>query len=64
MEQAYLTEIYIPQARHLHIAWQKKILLFLIRVFSNLQFIVATHFPFVVSSIESAVIYDLEKNIM
>ncbi len=49
---------------HLHIAWQKKVLPFLVRVFPNLQFIVATHSPFVVSSIESAVIYDLEKNIM
>lgn len=49
---------------HLHIAWQKKVLPFLIKVFPNLQFIVATHSPFVVSSIESAVIYDLEKKIM
>ena len=49
---------------HLHIAWQKKVLPFLVRAFPNLQFIVATHSPFVVSSIESAVIYDLEKNIM
>ena len=48
---------------HLHISWQKKVLPFLIEVFPNLQFIVATHSPFVVSSIESAVIYDLEKNI-
>lgn len=46
---------------HLHIAWQKKVLPFLVRAFPNLQFIVATHSPFVVSSIESAVIYDLEK---
>ena len=49
---------------HLHIARQKKVLPFLVRAFPNLQFIVATHSPFVVSSIESAVIYDLEKNIM
>ena len=48
---------------HLHISWQKKVLPFLIKVFPNLQFIVATHSPFVVSSIESAVVYDLEKNI-
>lgn len=48
---------------HLHIAWQKKVLPFLINVFPNIQFIVATHSPFVVSSIESAVIYDLEKKI-
>ena len=49
---------------HLHIAWQKKVLPFLIKVFPNIQFIVATHSPFVVSSIESAMIYDLEKNIL
>lgn len=48
---------------HLHISWQKKVLPFLIKMFPNLQFIVATHSPFVVSSIESAVVYDLEKNI-
>lgn len=49
---------------HLHIAWQKKVLPFLTNVFPNIQFVVATHSPFVVSSIESAVIYDLEKNIL
>ena len=49
---------------HLHISWQRKVLPFLARVFPNLQFIVATHSPFVVSSIESAVVYDLEKNIL
>ena len=48
---------------HLHISWQKRILPFLIEVFPNLQFIVATHSPFVASSIEAAVIYDLEKHI-
>ena len=49
---------------HLHISWQRKVLPFLVKVFPNLQFIVATHSPFVVSSIESAVVYDLEKNIL
>ena len=49
---------------HLHIAWQKKVLPFLVKAFPNIQFIVATHSPFVVSSIESAVIYDLEKKVM
>lgn len=48
---------------HLHISWQKKVLPFLIKAFPNIQFIVATHSPFVVSSIESAVVYDLEKKI-
>ena len=49
--------------QHLHIAWQKRILPFLTKVFPNIQFIVATHSPFVVSSIKSAVVYDLERNI-
>lgn len=49
--------------QHLHIAWQKRILPFLVKVFPNIQFIVATHSPFVVSSIKSAVVYDLERNI-
>ena len=31
--------------------------------FPNIQFIVTTHSPFVLNSIEDAVIYDLEKNI-
>ncbi|MCM1539791.1 MAG: AAA family ATPase, partial [Blautia sp.] len=48
---------------HLHISWQKRVLPFLTKAFPNVQFIIATHSPFVVSSIESAVVYDLEKNI-
>ncbi|MBS5884472.1 MAG: AAA family ATPase [Clostridium sp.] len=48
---------------HLHIELQKKILPFLIEFFPNIQFIVTTHSPFVLNSIEDAVVYDLEKNI-
>ena len=48
---------------HLHIELQKKILPFLVKFFPNIQFIVTTHSPFVLNSIEDAVIYDLEKNI-
>ena len=33
-------------------------------MFPNLQFIVTTHSPFVVNSLENAAIYDLEKNLM
>jgi predicted ATP-binding protein involved in virulence len=33
----------------------------LTRVFPNIQFIVTTHSPFVLSSIENAVAFDLEK---
>lgn len=48
---------------HLHIELQKSILPFLIQFFPNIQFIVTTHSPFVLNSINNAVIYDLEKNI-
>lgn len=48
---------------HLHIELQKKILPFLVSFFPNIQFIVTTHSPFVLNSIDNAVIYDLEKNI-
>ena len=46
---------------HLHIDLQKKILPFLTAFFPKIQFIVTTHSPFVLSSIDNAVIYDLEK---
>lgn len=49
---------------HLHIDLQKKIFPFLIRLFPRIQFIVSTHSPFVLSSIDNAVIYDLEKKIL
>lgn len=48
---------------HLHIQLQKKIMPFLINLFPNIQFIVTTHSPFVLNSIDNAVIYDLEKQI-
>lgn len=48
---------------HLHIELQKKILPFLTSFFPNIQFIVSTHSPFVLNSIDNAVIYDLEKRI-
>lgn len=46
---------------HLHVELQKEILPFLIDFFPNIQFIVSTHSPFVLSSTPNAVIYDLEK---
>ncbi|MBO0135933.1 MULTISPECIES: AAA family ATPase [Vibrio] len=46
---------------HLHVSLQKKILSFLTQAFPRVQFIVSTHSPFVVSSIDDAVIYDLSK---
>lgn len=48
---------------HLHIELQRKILPFLTKFFPNIQFIVSTHSPFILNSIEDSVIYDLENNI-
>lgn len=48
---------------HLHIELQKKVLPFLTEFFPKIQFVVTTHSPFVLNSIENAVIYDLEKKI-
>ncbi|MCL1794929.1 MAG: AAA family ATPase [Oscillospiraceae bacterium] len=48
---------------HLHVELQKRILPFLTKVFPNIQFIVATHSPFVITSLEKAIVYDLEKHI-
>ncbi len=49
---------------HLHLELQKRILPILTKLFPNLQFIVTTHSPFVLNSLENAVIYDLEKDIL
>lgn len=49
---------------HLHIDLQKKVLPFLTSFFPKIQFIVTTHSPFVLNSIENAVICDLEKQIV
>ncbi len=49
---------------HLHIDLQRKILPFLTNFFPNIQFIVTTHSPFVLTSVENAVVYDLEKRIL
>lgn len=46
---------------HLHLELQRLILPMLTRVFPNIQFIVTTHSPFVLSSIKNAVAFDLEK---
>ena len=47
---------------HLHLELQKLILPMLTKLFPNIQFIVSTHSPFVINSIENATIFDLEKN--
>jgi predicted ATP-binding protein involved in virulence len=47
--------------QHLHVELQKKALPILTDMFPNIQFIVTTHSPFVISSLENAVIYDLKN---
>jgi predicted ATP-binding protein involved in virulence len=49
---------------HLHVELQKKILPFLCDFFPRIQFIVSTHSPFVLSSVENAVICDLQNRIV
>lgn len=46
---------------HLHLELQKKILPVLTMLFPNIQFIITTHSPFILSSLDNAVIYDLEN---
>jgi len=46
---------------HLHVELQKRILPFLTRVFPNVQFIATTHSPFVINSLDNAIIFDLES---
>jgi hypothetical protein len=48
--------------KHLHVELQKKVLPFLTTMFPNIQFIVTTHSPFVITSLSNAVVYDLEKH--
>lgn len=46
---------------HLHLELQRVILPLLAGLFPNIQFIITTHSPFVLSSLPTAVAYDLEK---
>jgi hypothetical protein len=46
---------------HLHVKLQKKILPFLTRLFPGIQFIVTAHSPFIITSLDDAVVFDLEK---
>jgi predicted ATP-dependent endonuclease of OLD family len=46
---------------HLHVELQKRALPFLTKSFPNVQFIVATHSPFVTASLANAAVYDLDK---
>lgn len=49
---------------HLHVELQRQIFPILTELFPNIQFIVTTHSPFVLSSAENAVIYDLENEML
>lgn len=49
---------------HLHLELQKNIMPLLTAVFPNIQFIVTSHSPFILNSIENAAIYDLENGIL
>lgn len=46
---------------HLHVSIQRKIFSFFAKAFPRIQFIITTHSPFVVQSVNDAVIYDLSK---
>jgi predicted ATPase len=46
---------------HLHVELQKRVMPFLTKMFPNVQFLVATHSPFVITSLDNAVVFDLEK---
>jgi AAA15 family ATPase/GTPase len=47
---------------HLHVSLQRKILPFFTNSFPSIQFIVTTHSPFVLTSVDNAVIYDITTN--
>lgn len=49
---------------HLHLALQKNILKLLTTVFPNIQFIVSSHSPFILNSLNNVVIYDLEQKVL
>lgn len=46
---------------HLHLELQKEILHILTSIFPNVQFVVSTHSPFVVSAVRNSTIFDLEN---
>ncbi|MBS6076526.1 ATP-binding protein [Citrobacter cronae] len=44
---------------HLHVSLQRKILPFLTKTYPLIQFIITTHSPFVIGSLDDSVVYDL-----
>lgn len=49
---------------HLHVKLQKKIFPFLTQFFPKIQFIITTHSPFILSSLDNVIICDLEKQLI
>jgi predicted ATPase len=47
---------------HLHVELQKQIMPMLINMFPKIQFIIATHSPFIINSIQDTIIIDLEEH--
>ena len=47
---------------HLHVELQRAIVPILMKLFPNLQFILTTHSPFILSSTPNSVVYDLEND--
>lgn len=46
---------------HLHVSLQKKILPFLVKSFPSIQFIVSSHSPFVLTSVDGLVVFDMKR---
>ena len=49
---------------HLHLELQKNIVPLLTTIFPNIQFIMTSHSPFILNSLENVVIYDLENHLL
>lgn len=49
---------------HLHMALQRTIMKLLTTVFPKIQFVITTHSPFILNSVENAVIYDLQNHVL
>lgn len=71
LQDKRVTEFLVPGVvlideieNHLHLELQKKVLFILTELFPNIQFIVTTHSPFVLNSIDNATVYDLERHVL
>lgn len=49
---------------HLHLELQKNIMPLLTTIFPNIQFVVTTHSPFILNSLQDVVIFDLENRLL